>query len=383
MPGGNNVVVGNILVDNCSIPYILNELKNWDMPGYFKDYYTKILSEWSGWTNRPELIMPLVKGEPDASWSDYNIFYRSGNRSNPDKLAFGRNWNIDYAYGLKDWQEKTGWDEHSAFVQPTFVGEANRDFRPADDSPALWFVKKVDMGIRFGLEGTPRPGYHIPVTAGPYGGREDQFQLAEKGSPSDLYRYEQLKPVDAGDHHRLPTIPRALSKAFPMDYITPSRQGIKVNNVPFTMKGSIFLSNAQNPPRDKHTQNLNWTVQKLYFLIAGAPGEQQPFARCTIQRDDGMTITLDLKGDAEENLDLVQPSPSSVITSAWSGNTDYWHEKARSEPARVFLLTWTNDNPWLPVRTVEFSLLNPKAELVVVGLTGENRREPESKESRK
>ena len=323
--------------------------------------------------------MPLVKGEPDASWSDYNIFYRTGNRGNPDKLAFGRNWDIDYAYGLKDWREKTGWDEHSVFVQPTFVDEANRDFRPADDSPALWFVKKVDQSVIFGMEGVLRPSYHKPVTAGPYGGRQDQFQLAEKGSPSDLYRYEQLKSIDAGFHHRLSTIPKALSKAFPMDYITPSRQGIKVNDIPFTMGGGIFLSNAQTPPRDKHTQTLNWTIQKLHILLAGVPGEQQPFARCTIQRDDGMTITLDIQGDAEEDLDLVQPAPSAVIASIWSGNTDYWHEKARSEPVRVFLLTWTNDNPWLPVRALDFSLLNPDAELIVLGITGENQQESERK----
>lgn len=114
-PARDNVVWGNVLVDNC-------------YPGLAL----------KGWEGRPELILPDERIKSNlGNVSDYNVFYRTAKRGIP----FWWNWGAMNCWTLKEWQEKTGNDKHSIVAEPLFKDAAAYDFHPADKSPAILFVR--------------------------------------------------------------------------------------------------------------------------------------------------------------------------------------------------------------------------------------------------
>ncbi len=156
LPACNNIVWGNIFVDNCHPDFCPKTPDGRDKP----------------WDTRPELIMPEKADINTGNVSDYNIFFRSPNRVMP----FWTGWHLskDQIWdNLADWQAKTGMDKHSIIVEPLFLDAANHDFRPAKGSPAIEFVKPR-MGAQYEMDGKMRPTEErkdkkpIRFTAGPY-----------------------------------------------------------------------------------------------------------------------------------------------------------------------------------------------------------------------
>jgi len=156
LPACNNVVWGNVFVDNCHPDFCLKTPDGRDKP----------------WDTRPELIMPEVADVNTGNVSDYNIFFRSPNRVMP----FWKGWHLskDQIWdNLADWQKGTGMDKHSIIAESLFVDAAKHDFHPVKGSPAIDFVKPR-MGGVYQFDGTrrlpdPMPeGKLIRFTAGPY-----------------------------------------------------------------------------------------------------------------------------------------------------------------------------------------------------------------------
>ena len=143
----NNIVWGNIMVDNC-----LDDARD--------------LERFPGWGNRAELIMPDVNRETNYNnISDYNIMYRTDGR--PVGVAW-TGWG--HRGSLEDRREETGSDKHSVIAEPLFIDREGRDFRPAPDSPAIAFARPF-TAVRDDFEGRYRPFPYIResyATAGPF-----------------------------------------------------------------------------------------------------------------------------------------------------------------------------------------------------------------------
>ena len=158
LPARDNVVWGNIMVDNC-------------YPGLAI----------KGWEGRPELIMPDEKIKSNTgNTSDYNIYFRSNNRGMP----FWWNWGGMVCWTLKEWQDKTGQDRHSVVAQPLFADQAKYDFHPANKSPAILFVRPR-MGMAFDLDGRRRSA-DLPQTAGPYEADPKLLPAAPPPTPTEF-----------------------------------------------------------------------------------------------------------------------------------------------------------------------------------------------------
>jgi parallel beta-helix repeat protein len=152
----NNIIWGNLFVDNCHPDFCLKTPDGRDKP----------------WDTRPELILPEKADVNTGNVSDYNIFFRSPNRVMP----FWTGWHLSKEQiwdNLVDWQKGTGNDKHSIIAEPLFVDVEKRDFRPAKGSPAIEF-EKPRMGAQFECNGQMRPNEEhkdktpIRWTAGPY-----------------------------------------------------------------------------------------------------------------------------------------------------------------------------------------------------------------------
>jgi len=152
LPAANNVIWGNIFVDNCHPDLCPKQADG----------------RKEAWDTRPELILPEEWEGNTGNVSDCNLFYRSPNRV----MHFWKGWHVTPFKDLADWQARTGNDRHSIIAQPLFMDAAKRDFRPAKGSPAIGLVLPRMGGIR-DVEGTLRPmkeaaGAETRFTAGPF-----------------------------------------------------------------------------------------------------------------------------------------------------------------------------------------------------------------------
>jgi hypothetical protein len=136
LPARNNVVWGNVFVDNCHPDFCPKEPDGRGEP----------------WDTRAELILPEDWEGNNGNVSDYNIYYRSPKRV----LPFWKGWHVTLYDNLADWQKKTGWDQHSIIAEPLFANAAAFDFHPAPGSPAMGFVKPT-MGGAYDMSGKLRP----------------------------------------------------------------------------------------------------------------------------------------------------------------------------------------------------------------------------------
>ncbi|MBT3381317.1 MAG: hypothetical protein HN742_19530 [Lentisphaerae bacterium] len=372
VPGGNNVVSGNILVDNCWTKQLVEDVPTWGLSEQVEGSYLWLMKQFVTWGSRPELLMPEQEGGNEGCYSDYNVFYRTGERGAPERLAFGRNWNVGYAYGLKDWRAKTGWDKNSIFAKPEFVDEAGRDFHPADNCPSLWFVKKVSQSVCYSIEDVLRPGWCAPVTAGPYGGDPELFTTMSKRMSVDRNLICKLPNFGSVNRQKLTKIPYTLITELEKHYLTPVRQGIRLDDVPFLAETHAVIYLTEKNMSKAIT--LDWTAKKLYILFAAEGCTDQPFAKITVHRDDGVNVDIEVRSDGKEGFTArdLRNDDASPVARVWQGKVQYYSDKTRIEPASVFMLTWTNDNPWAPTKKLEFRLLDPEALVAIVGLSGES-----------
>jgi parallel beta-helix repeat protein len=354
MPAGHNTVVGNILVDNCWDPVRTNAFP----------------TEFLGWGNRPELVMPEESDANAGCFSDYNLFYRTGARDSEARLPFARNWNVEFAIGLADWQKKTGWDLHSRYVRPEFVDEAGYDFRPTDTSPALWFVQKPEMGMLYDADGKLRPGYKVPITAGPFGGSEAVFkQLAEKPATGKhamfpLPEYAQKDNL----FWRIMGTRDTLIKRLGLQSVTPVAKGVVVNNTPFLL--ALYQEVALCRAAQTLTLTCDTAVKDLSFLILDTGFPRGPVARGTVYREDGITLPIEWAGGSAREL-VASPADSTSTAPAWEGPVEFRRDGKRTHATtRVVITRWKNGNEWLPVKKIDFQLLDPSAELAILAVTG-------------
>ena len=182
-PARNNVIWGNILMDNCHPDLCPDDP---DHTG-------------QSWSLRPELIVPDPRIASNAGCvSDYNLFYRSDGRPMP----FWENWGAAIYADLEEWQAKTGQDRHSLIAEPRFADLVAHDFHPTPDSPAVHMVRQ-QMSIRQDRDGRDRMFRTAFLTAGPY--EAPQPSQAKKPPATDvpLHLRTALRRV----HHRHNRLP--------------------------------------------------------------------------------------------------------------------------------------------------------------------------------
>ena len=323
MPARDNVVWGNVLMDNC-------------YPGLAI----------KGWEGRAELIMPDERIKSNVgNISDYNIFYRSNKRGIP----FWWNWGAMGCATLKEWQDKTGQDKHSIIAEPLFKDPAKYDFHPADKSPAILFARPR-MGMAIDLDGKRRNS-ELPHTAGPYDA-DSRFLPATRPATETQFVTPWFDYVD-----KLPTefasISDALAKELPVGKLANGETGFVLKDIPFR--------NAAPPQAAVLTKNrhsirvtIGAAVRKVYFAqMVVSPGKGQQ-SHCRITRLDGTVV--ELKWDPKTACDDKNTKTEVGFES-------------KEGKAKIILTTWDNDNEWYPVKEVEWILDDDSATVLIFGVT--------------
>jgi len=347
-PGGNNVVWGNLLIDNC---------------------WPKLAPK--GWAGRPELLMPPEEGVHVGNVSNYNLFYRSGERGT-QPLPFGRNYDVGFATSLQDWREKTGMDTHSVIARPLFKDEARYDFHPLEESPALLMVKP-DMSVRSDYDNLPRPAklYH---TAGPFRAPVELVRNIE--TKPRLGTFSMVVPGDirrAGRHREHSTLAAYFAIRSKHGRIAPGIYGIRVGGVPFRfeMKKDLLIDGLCR----RATVTIGRQVRTLHFLCMDTRASDRPIARCVVHLSDGTDRSLEWKCDARGNLTSTPARDTETRQVAKSkdlGYAEFLKRKTVKIDYRIYMTTWRNDNEWYAVKTLDFENLDPEATLCVFAITSED-----------
>ena len=268
-PARNNVVWGNILMDNCC-------------PGLAI----------KGWEGRPELILPDEKIKSNAgNVSDYNLFYRSGKRGIP----FWWNWGAMNCWTLKEWREKTGNDKHSIVAEPLFKDAARCDFHPANKSPAILFARP-QMCVATDFDGKQRNDSPL-LTAGPYEA-DPKFlpgsRPAAVSQPSAI-SFDYVKPLPK----ELAALSDAMTKELPLCKLPNGKTGFLLKDVPVM---------NENPPTaatlNKNMRSLRMGISRNAKTMCFALGLANPGKgvqlHCRITRQDGTVV--ELKWEAGKNI---------------------------------------------------------------------------------
>lgn len=336
VPARNNVVWGNILMDNCH-PSLAPK----------------------GWSGRAELIMPDENiSSNKGNISDYNIFYRSDKRGIP----FWWNWGANGCKDLKEWQDKTGQDKHSIIAEPLFMDAAKYDFRPADKSPAIMFAPPR-MGMVFDATGKHRARANLD-TAGPYDADPKFLPAARPATP------RQPRPIWMEHTKVLPkelaALADAIAKGLPVGKLANAKIGFTLKDVPFSNSKETIAA-VMNKDARSYKMNISRSIKTMHLAIGLVnPGTGQQF-KCLITRQDGTVV--ELKWEAGKNI-----GPS---TGKWDGklddsNKDFLTEVAWQSDdgqARMFMVTWNNDNEWYPVKEIDWVLENESATVLIFGTT--------------
>ena len=345
-PGGNNVVWGNVLVDNC-----------W--PELAMD----------GWANRPELLMPPEESVHTGNISDYDLFYRSGSRGENAKYL---GINFSRWLNLADWRRETGMDQHSAVAKPLFKDEKHYDFHPVKGSPALFMVKP-DMSVRTDFDDRPRPSkmYHC---AGAYASPPELVQNLKTKPRIAKYGIVLLKNAEKVKKHKeAATLAGYFAIRSHHKRIAPGIYGMKVGEVPFgfEMKEDLLIDEACR----KASVEIGRQVKNIYFLCMGADATDKPIALCVVSLADGTTRSLEWLGDGQGGLTSTPAKDTSTRQVATSKDLGY-HEFLRRDITkidyRIFMTTWQNDNEWYAVKRLDFEILDPTAIMCVFAITTED-----------
>jgi len=327
-PVRNNVVWGNILMDNWYEPLLpADEIKD-----------------------GPELIMPDPSYKSNGgNISDYNLYYRSDGRP----IRFWYNYVEKSFPDLKTWQEKTGQDRHSIVAQPLFKDLAKYDFHPADKSPAIDLVRPR-LGNRLDMEDRDRR-YKQMQTAGPYAGGKLQPPTARPERQAEIAMIQLSgQPLPKA----LALVEKSLAE-IPIEKLPDGKTAVKLQGIPFDWSSppkAIVLDKAHPSAKILIGRSAKALCLAHAMLNPSKKGLQ---AHCRIVREDGMTLELkwqDLDG-------LEQPVIDGKISKTEVG----W--KSQDGKARVFLTAWNNDNEWYPLREIEWVLDDDTATVLILGVT--------------
>ncbi|MBT3375407.1 MAG: DUF1565 domain-containing protein [Lentisphaerae bacterium] len=336
VPARNNLIYGNILMDNLN---------------------PKLKPE--GWGYRPELIMPNADKDPElfgGCHSDYNVFFRSDRR----KIPFWYVWGEKVWHTLGTWQNDTGNDLHSVIADPMFVDPENGDFHLKPGSPAIGLVLALGE-VGDDRDGTVRPsrGDDVRRAAGMYF-VDQKLTPKERPRPSGTAQHPVPAPIarpagkpNAGGALVVPA-PGTLAIetiALPEKRVAPlvqmptfSALSKAVSKAHFHTTGMLFkvgeipTALAVSPAADKATVPLGKNATTLYFLLADA-GTGPTDIR--IARGDGVTKKLTIDEGK------VISDGCATLAPAWQGVLP------DGKPTQLLLLTYVNDNHWLPVNRIE------------------------------
>jgi parallel beta-helix repeat protein len=335
-PARDNVVWGNILMDNC---YPALAIK--------------------GWEGRPELIMPDERIKSNTgNISDYNIFYRSAKRGIP----FWWNWGAMNCWSLKEWQDKTGNDKHSILAEPRFEDSAGYDFHPADKSPAILFARP-QMSVATDFDGKRRNDSPL-LTAGPYEA-DPKFlpgsRPAAVPQPSTI-SFDFARPMP----EELAVLSDAMTRELPAGKLANGRTGFLLKDVP-VMNGSPPTAATLNRNMRSLRMGISRNAKTLYFALGLVNPGKGVQSHCRITRQDGTVVNL--KWEAGKNI-----GPS---LGKWDGKLGGDGKDAKTEvgwqsrdgQARIFLAAWNNDNEWYPVKDIEWILDDDSATVLIFGVT--------------
>ncbi len=340
MPARNVVVMGNILIDNCNSQLCPKD----------KDHTSNT------WEKRPELIMPDPRISSNTGGrSDYNIFFRTDGRGIPFWENFGGG-----VYGnLKAWQEETGNDRNSIIAMPTFKDLEKRDFRPEKGSVAIQFVRP-QMSIAEDFEGTRRSVHEsVFFTAGAFEAPNEFLTLPEKKKEFA----SQLKALDLAKNLSELTTPELKEFAKVLEAVPVEGGLAKLADVPYALAApaKAVILDAKNP---EALLDVSRRVKGLHFLVAVLnPGQGAQF-RAVIARGDGAAIPL--KWETGKNIGA---SVGAFQGELAEGTRIAWENADKS--ARLFTSAWINNNEWLPVQRIKWTLDDKSATVLILGLSAE------------
>lgn len=337
VPARNNLIYGNILTDNLN-----PKLKP------------------KGWGYRPELILPNVDKDPElfgGCHSDHNVYFRSDGR----KIPFWYVWGEKVWHTLESWRRDTGNDLHSVIADPMFVDPENGDFHLKPGSPAIGLVFVLGE-VGDDRDGTKRPhrGDDVRRAAGMYFAdqklaQKDRLTTATESAaqPVPAPLAKPAAPADDGkalvapdpSTLKIETVPlpeqrvgalarapefAALAKAVANAHFHTTGLLFDVGDVP----KALLISAAAGQASITLEKNAN----TLYFLLADVG---KGTTDIHIARGDGITKKLTLANGK------VTSDGCATITPAWQGVLP------DGQPVQLLLLTYVNDNPWLPVNQVK------------------------------
>lgn len=337
VPARDNVVWGNILMDNCHPSLALK-----------------------GWAGRPELILPDDRISSNrGNISDYNIYYRSDGRGIP----FWWNWGVNLCKDLQEWRDKTGQDRHSLIAEPLFMNAAAYDFRPAEKSPAILFAKSR-MGLLCDADGRHRIRGKL-TTAGPFEADKKFLPATKPPVPaqSEVLALDHTTPLPAV----LAALTAALSSELTASKLPDGKTGLTLKGIPFqysTPPAAALLSgNAKSYKLD-----IGRGIKSLHVLFGIIdPGPGRPL-RCQITRQDGQVVNLQWETGKNIGPSLGTWDASGHTPGAKDFRTEVvWQSK--DAKARLFLATWENDNEWYPVQKAEWTLQDSAATALIFGVT--------------
>jgi len=275
------------------------------------------------------------------------------------------NWDCGYAYGLEDWREKTGFDTHSIVARPRFVDLAAYDFRPAADCPSQWFLQKYDQSLRYDYTGVKRPYCPRAHTAGPYAGDLDMLDLLTTQPETEQYALFPFLGLPSWTWKEGRLVGYAMAEDLGHQEVARLHHGVTFDVLPFIVpeatlyyteqfSGAVFLKPEK-------------ALAKLHFLFAFEAGTE-PFLRCTVHRGDGVSVSFQWVAGADGACETV-PATGLQTKAVWQEPVEATEDPDRRRT--VFLTTWTNDNPWLPIERIEFEHIDTSAKIAVFSVTGE------------
>jgi len=341
MPARNVIVVGNILIDNCNPKLCPKD----------KDHTSNT------WEKRPELIMPDPRIASNTGCrSDYNIFFRTDGRGIPFWENFGGG---SYA-NLKEWQDKTGNDRNSIIAMPKFMDLEKRDFRPDKGSVAIQLVRP-QMSIAEDFDGKMRSVHEsVFFTAGAFEAPKEFLTLPEKKKEFA----SQLKTVDLAKNLAELTTPELKEFAKVLEAVPVENGLAKLADVPYALAkpAKAVILDAKNP---EVVLDVSRRVKGMHLLVAVLnPGQGVQF-RAVIARGDGFAIPLQWQSGKN-----IGPSVGAFQGELAEGTRIVWEPADKA--ARLFASTWKNENEWLPVQRIKFTLQDKAATVLILGISADS-----------
>lgn len=337
VPARNNQIFGNIMANNMN-PALKPK----------------------GWSYRAEIILPRAENNPalfSNNVADYNVYFRN----NGEGLPFWFNWGEQVWHTLASWQQETGNDRHSIVADPLFVDPENGDFHLKPGSPAIGIAPVL------GPMGTDGDGKDRPTDRMRSAGA---FELPSDKKPAPAAAAEappaaavaalpagKLKPPLSQDlQYKEIALPAKVAKPL-MGIKSPQMAGLgkALAGIETTCDGvravfpaepTIALAQSKRPVDIP----LDVTANVLYFLVL-TMGEGSTY-ELAVQRGDGVTQKATLRmgkevgpsfGEWTGTLEQGATPPYLTACLGWSG-------QAGLEKARLWQVTYVNDNPWLPVQ---------------------------------